>query len=243
MELIGHRGCANQYPENTVGALVRSAAVLDTIEIDVRRCASGELVVFHDERVDRLTSDSGRLSEFAWSELQELEILDSGEPITRLSSALAAVPADVRVQIELKEEGLAEDVRDTVVDSDTTVSVSSFRPEALAAINDLDWEVSTGFLFESNPETNLETAVELGCDAVHPHYDLCLETDVVETAHEEGLRVVAWKAVETPSEVAALRDADVDAATADRWDIGDVAPRGTSTETVSTASTEPGPAP
>lgn len=220
MELIGHRGCAEQYPENTVGALVRAAAVLDAVEVDVRRCATGELVVFHDECVDRVTDAAGPVSEFAWSELRELEVLDSGESVPRLSTVLDAVPEDVRVQVELKEAGLATDVRAVVTDSGATVAVSSFDPAALAAVGDVEWSVPTGLLFGSDPSANLETALDLGCDAVHPHYDCCLETDVVDAAHEAGLRVVAWKAVRTPAEVAALRAAGVDAATADRWDVG-----------------------
>jgi len=50
MQVIGHRGCADVYPENTVRAVTRAANFLDAVEVDVRRCGSGELVVFHDER-------------------------------------------------------------------------------------------------------------------------------------------------------------------------------------------------
>jgi glycerophosphoryl diester phosphodiesterase len=239
MEFIGHRGCAAQHPENTVEALTSSAQVLDTVEVDVRRCATGELVGFHDERVDRLTGASGPLSSFSWSELSELEVLDSGEPIPRLSAALAAVPDDVRVQVELKERGLADDVRAVVSDHDPEVAVSSFDPGALATVEALDWPVETGFLFGADPVDSLERAVDLGCDAVHPHYDLCLETDVVESAHRAGLRVVAWKAIETADEAAALEAVGVDAVTADRWDVAPAAP--SSTPPAQQARTEPAP--
>jgi glycerophosphoryl diester phosphodiesterase len=219
MELIGHRGCADQYPENTVHAVRRSSRYLDTIEVDVRRCRSGELVVFHDETVDRLTDATGRVADLDWATLRDLEVMGSGETVPRLSTVLEAFPDGIRAQVELKERGLAADVRDAVAASDVEVTVSSFDTVALAEVADLDWEVDTGFLFEADPDGNLATARDLGCAVVHPHYDLCLETDVVDRAHAAGLRVVAWKAARTAEEVQAVREAGVDGITADRWDI------------------------
>jgi|AntDeeMetagen681_2_1112603.scaffolds.fasta_scaffold13326_2 glycerophosphoryl diester phosphodiesterase len=219
MQVIGHRGCADVYPENTVRAVTRAANFLDAVEVDVRRCGSGELVVFHDETVDRLTDASGRLADVAWAELQELDVLGSGEPIPRLETVLAAVPDGVELQVELKETDLAADVREAVRAADCEVSVSSFDEAAIRKIVDLGWDVSTGLLFESDPVEKLQTAVELGCDAVHPYYDVCLETDVVEAAHEAGLAVVAWKAARRRTEIHVLRSLGVDGVTADRWEI------------------------
>src|SRR6056297_170841 len=206
MELIGHRGCAAQCPENTVRAVKRAAQYLDAVEVDVRRCGSGELVVFHDETVDRLTDGSGPIADLTWSELRDLDVLD-------------AFPEDVRAQIELKDSGIAGDVRNVVADYDVDVTVSSFRPASLREVNAVDWAVPTGYLFESDPSTSLKIAIEHGCDVVHPHYDLCLETDVVTSAQNAGLDVVAWKAARTADEIAALRAVGVDGVTTDRWDI------------------------
>jgi len=221
MDIIGHRGCADQYPENTVTAVTESSRRLDAVEVDVRRCGSGELVVFHDERVDDLTAGTGRVDELEWRRLQSLEVANSGEGIPRLSTVLAAVPRSVRLQIELKEDGVAADVRDAVRAAEGSLDtvISSFRRAAIEDVNDCDWDVPTGYLFESEPANNLAVATELGCDTVHPHYDCCLETDVVSAAHERGFDVIAWKAAKTPEEVAALRAVGVDGVTADRWDL------------------------
>ena len=219
MEIIGHRGCADQYPENTVHAVQRSSEYLDTIEVDVRRCRSGELVVFHDETVDRLTDATGRVADLDWDDLRELDVMGSGETIPRLSTVLEAFPGGVRAQVELKARGLARDVCDVVTEYDVDVTVSSFDTVTLAEVDDLDWDVDAGFLFDSDPVGNLATALDLGCAVVHPHYDLCLETGVVDAAHDAGLRVVAWKAARTAEEIRAVREAGVDGITADRWDI------------------------
>jgi glycerophosphoryl diester phosphodiesterase len=219
MELIGHRGCAMQYPENTVAAVTRAAAFVDAVEVDVRRCASGEIVVFHDETLDRLTGATGPVAEQAWTALRELEVLDSGESIPRLATVIGAVPDRVDLQLELKETGLATDVQATVAGSDHDVTVSSFEPAALAEVADLDWDVPTGYLFDEAPDESIATAQSVGCDIVHPHYDLCLSSDVVEAAHAVGLHVVAWKAARTAEEIRVLESVGVDGVTADRWDI------------------------
>ncbi len=219
MELIGHRGCGDCYTENTIDAVAKSAAHLNAVEVDIRRCGSGELVVFHDETVDRVTDSTGAISELSWETLQTLEVLDSGESIPRLPAVLDAIPAGVRLQLELKEQGLTRDVYKHVADRSVTVALSSFLPDALAEVQALEWEVPTGYLFREEPTKSLEIALEYGCETVHPYYDLCLETNIVEQAHAAGLSVIAWKAAKTRAEVTALRAAGVDGVTADRWDI------------------------
>ncbi|WP_336001843.1 glycerophosphodiester phosphodiesterase [Halorientalis halophila] len=219
MEIIGHRGCADQCPENTVAAVERAGQYVDAVEVDVRRCGSGELVVFHDERVDDLTDGSGRVADLTLAELRALDVGGSGEPIPRLDAVLEAVPPGVRAQLELKETGLAPDVRDRLAQAPVEASISSFRTDALESALELDWSVQTGYLFAEDPLANLRTAVEMGCDAVHPHFDLCLDTDVVEEAHAVDLDVIAWKAAKTQEEIATIRACGVDGVTADRWDI------------------------
>ena len=219
MEIIGHRGCAEQVPENTLLAIREAARRLPAVEIDVRRCGSGELVVFHDATLERVTDADGRLSETPLSELRELSVCDSGEPIPSLEAALQTVPDDVTVQLELKEPDIAVDTLELATAAGSDVRVSSFLPEAIEELETSPLDVPNGLLFKQGPRTNLSRAVELDCTHVFPHYELCLETDVVSAAREHGLDVVAWKAARTVNDVRALRDAGVDGVTADRWDI------------------------
>ena len=60
----------------------------------------------------------------------------------------------------------------------------------------------------------VERTVELGCEAIHPRYELCLRTDLVEKAHAEGLRVEAWT-ITTTEEFEALRAVGVDGVISD----------------------------
>ena len=219
MEIIGHRGCADQAPENTLLAVREAARRLPAVEIDVRRCATGELVVFHDETLERVTDASGRVAETPWADLRELSVLGSDESIPRLEAVLRAVPDDVTVQIELKERGIASDVLQLAMAAGADVRVTSFIPEALEEIEANYLDVPNGLLFGDDPDANLSRAVDLDCTHVFPHYDLCVETDIVSTAREHGFDVIAWKAARTTDDVRALREAGVDGVTADRWDV------------------------
>jgi len=132
---------------------------------------------------------------------------------------LAAVPDGVELQVELKGDRSAADVREAVRAADCEVSVSSFDEAAIRKIVDLGWDVSTGLLFESDPVEKLQTAVELGCDAVHPYYDVCLETDVVEAGPRGRPGRRRLEAARRRTEIHVLRSLGVDGVTADRWEI------------------------
>lgn len=225
MEIIGHRGCAAQFPENTLVAIREAARRLPAVEVDVRRCATGELVVFHDETLERVTDASGRVAETPWTDLRDLTVLESDESIPRLETVLRAVPDDVTLQLELKERGIASDTLQLAMAAGADVRVSSFLPDALAEIEDAYLDVPNGLLFGDEPEENLSRAVDLDCTHVFPHYDLCVETDVVSAAREHDLGVIAWKAARTTDDVRALREAGVDGVTADRWDVAPQSPR------------------
>ncbi|WP_283403681.1 glycerophosphodiester phosphodiesterase [Halorubrum sp. DM2] len=217
--LIGHRGCAGQYPENTVEAIGRASPHVDAVEVDVRRCASGELVVFHDAELDRLTEGTGRVADAEWDELRELTVLDSGEPIPRLDEALRALPDGTAVNVEIKDRGVAGDALDAVGEADAEAWFSSFRPKALATLRDRDPTTDRALLVaDGSAERAAAAATDLGCVAVHPPIDLATEPGFVETVREAGLRVNAWTATDR-GDAEELLAAGVDGIIADRWDL------------------------
>ncbi|TKX55168.1 glycerophosphodiester phosphodiesterase [Halorubrum sp. SP3] len=222
--LIGHRGCAGRHPENTVAAVERAAPHVDAVEVDVRRCASGELVVVHDAKLDRLTDASGRVADADWEELRDLTVLDSAEPIPRLEGVFDAAPDDLLVNVELKQPGIASDALDAARRAATDVLFSSFHAEALAALRDRDPTTDRALLVaDGPPERAVDAATDLGCVAVHPPIDLATEPGFVETAHGAGLAVNAWTAADR-EDAERLLAAGVDGIIADRWDLSDGLP-------------------
>ncbi|MEF8773477.1 MAG: glycerophosphodiester phosphodiesterase family protein [Halobacteriales archaeon] len=217
MRLIAHRGFADVYPENTVGAVSAAGDVADLVEVDVRRCASGQPVVVHDQTVDRVTDGTGRVDELSLSTLRELDVLGSGEPIPTLWEVLDAASPAAGLNVELKDPDLARSIAERLADEPVEVLVSSFRADALAAVASVAADLPTALLFASDPNERLQQAVDLDCAAVHPRADLCTPA-FVERTHAAGLTVNAWT-VDDDATAARLREAGVDGIIADRPDV------------------------
>lgn len=128
--VIGHRGAAGRQPENTLAAFREAVRIgVDGVELDVRRVA-GELVVFHDEQLDRTTDGHGAV---ARASLEQLRRLDAGrgEHVPTLREVLAAVPERVLVNVELKGPGTAAAAANLLAGHDRRLLVSSFDHERL----------------------------------------------------------------------------------------------------------------
>ena len=240
--LVAHRGFAAEHPENTVAAVEAATAVVDRIELDVRRCATGELVAFHDATLDRVTDAAGRVDETPRERLASLSVEGSGEPVPTLAQALDAVPADAWVLLDLKERGIAADALAVAAGRDHGLAVTADDPAVIEAVRAVDPAVETVYgVRESVPARLLrplipgdaagvrlpewayppqdvrgivETASGLGCAAVSPRYELCLRTDVVSHASDAGLGVLPWT-VESVREYDAVAAAGVDAVVSD----------------------------
>lgn len=216
--IIAHRGCADQYPENTITAIESAAPYVDMFEIDARPCGTGELVVFHDDSLERVTDGSGYVDETPLAALRELEVLDSGEPIPTLEELLAVVPSEIPVNVELKTTGIGTDVYEVCRSVDNDVLYSSFFAENLHELQALSADVPLAVLCHEAPEDRLELAASLDAVAFHPSIELALETPIVERAHERDFIVNVWIA-ETEDDVRQLRKRNVDGILADRHDI------------------------
>jgi len=88
---------------------------VDAIELDVYACESGELVVIHDNKIDRTTNGKGYVTE---KTLDELRILDAGdgEKIPLSSEVFDIINKKVKINIELKGNKVAKHVNDLIQD-------------------------------------------------------------------------------------------------------------------------------
>ncbi|AEH36925.1 glycerophosphodiester phosphodiesterase [Halopiger xanaduensis] len=211
VDVIAHRGFAAERPENTLEAVRYAIPRADGIEVDVRRCGSGELVCVHDETLERLTDGAvtDRVGRLDWERLQTVSIGSSDARVPQLADVLEAVPPDVRLNIELKERGLAPDLLGLLEEFDGRALVSSFDPTALWQVQSLTDGVALAYIFGDDPDRGLERAADLECAAVHPSAGLCRETEIVDRAHDRGFAVNAWT-VDSGLETARLALTGVD---------------------------------
>ena len=71
---IGHRGAMGHEPENTLRSFKKALALnVDAIELDVYVCKTGELVVIHDDKIDRTTNGTGYTEDKTFTELRQLD--------------------------------------------------------------------------------------------------------------------------------------------------------------------------
>jgi len=217
--IIGHRGAAGLCPENTVAGFVRAVELgVDGVELDVRMAGS-EVVVIHDERVDRTTNGTGMVSELGFAELRSLDA-GNGQPIPTLAEVLDLLPEHVMVNIELKGSGTALPVAGVVGDrvevGQTTdlpsLLVSSFDHDELRRFHEACPRVScaplasrwsdslesvVGTLDAWSVNLSLGTATETHVRAVRSWGRHCLVFTVNEPAKAQALSAMGVSGVFT----------------------------------------------
>lgn len=195
---IGHRGAMGYAPENTLLSFRKAIEPgVDMVELDVHVCKTGELVVIHDETVDRTTDGHGYVAEMTLQELQMLNAGD-GERVPTLCEVLDFINRRVQVNIELKGKDTAqpackviqEYVRDRQWQNDDFL-VSSFDYDELRVCRTLLSTIPLGLLISEQVFNYAEIAEKLGAKAVVPEYYLVNEK-YVKDAHERGLQIMVW---------------------------------------------------
>ena len=89
---IAHRGGAGTWPESTMPAFQGAVELgFQYVETDVHATADGVLVAFHDNQLDRVTDQVGKISELAWSDVQKA-LVDGREPIPRFAELMQSFP-------------------------------------------------------------------------------------------------------------------------------------------------------
>ncbi len=230
--VFGHRGVRGEAPENTMAAFgIAADAGADGIELDVRVCRSGELVVCHDPDLARVTRgrDRRRITDLDRAELARVDV-GRGEPVPLLAEVLAwAESKKLRVNVEMKRDVPS---RRAVVEAMARILegpalppivVSSFDPWMLAHLSWRRPAVLFGYLFGSDQRfarTGILASM-LHVGAVHPERT---EVDAARCrAWRKRGRIVNVWTVNDANEARALARLGVDAIITDvPRRIGDV---------------------
>jgi len=211
----GHRGASFEAPENTLAAfrLAREQGA-DGVELDAQRCASGEIVVMHDESLGRTTGFAGLVTETAFSVIQTLDA-GRGERVPLLSDVLEQVP--IRINVELKcdranDRGLTAEVVRLVREAGAQdrVLLSSFNPLCLLRARLFAPEIPRALLFESEQKWWLRSALAaplLAVNSLHPEHVLATP-DRIRRWRRRGYAVGCWT-VDDPDLAAHLCESGV----------------------------------
>lgn len=212
--VFGHRGAAGYAPENTLLSIAKALDLgADGVEVDVRTCAGGELVVFHDEALDRITDGSGLVSE---TPLETLRSLDAGygQKIPLVEEVLDLVRGRALLNLEIKDSRAVSPLSATLrraVASGWNLGnllVSCFEHEVLREFRHLSFEVPIALLSGLAYAGLVGEALSLGAEAVHLSRDAA-GRKVIGEAHSAGLRVRVYT-VNDPGEMLALAEMGAD---------------------------------
>lgn len=207
---VAHRGLwnGNGAPENSLAAFQAACERGYGIELDVQLTSDGEAVVFHDDDLKRMTGVEGRLRDRSASELAELRLAGTDEPIPTLRETLALIGRRAMVHVELKtpfgEVGpLEQRVHEILIDHAGPVCVIGFNPYSHAWFADRYPGVLRGldsYDYKRAPHMNeaqRDSFARLEHVAIaRPHF-LALHVDMLPDPRatkyrEEGMPIVTW---------------------------------------------------
>lgn len=213
--VIGHRGAMGHETENTLASVQKALDLgVDMIEIDVFKIQSGEIVVFHDKKVDRLANAGGNIEEYNMFQLRQL-VLDGGHKIPMLQEVLKLIDNKVVLNIELKGAGTTDKVNQAInfyvkekgwnIDN---FIISSFKWDELQAMRAINKDVKIAVLTSEDPLQALEVAKELDAVAINPNYKTLTQNNTAKI-QSEGLKVYTWT-VNEPEDIQRMTEFGVD---------------------------------
>jgi glycerophosphoryl diester phosphodiesterase len=222
MLLLAHRGASADAPENTLAAFQEAVAQgADGVELDAMVCGSGEVVVCHDEKLDRLAGLPWEVRTTSYWKLKGADVGSrlgfAPERIPLLEEVLDALPAHFLVNIELKcdhadDGGLSRKVAELVLRRklEERVVLSSFNPLCLFRVAAVAPSLRRGFLIDPDkrwgPQAYVVTPL-VSSHSVHPYSEQCTP-ERVEEWRRKGLRVAVWT-VDDPRQARALEEMGV----------------------------------
>ncbi|KWW12578.1 hypothetical protein AS888_09455 [Peribacillus simplex] len=210
IKIFAHRGSKGTHPENTIAAFQKAAETgADGIEFDVHLGADGELVIIHDETLDRTTSLTGYVKDHS---SQELKTGDAGvkyakkftgERIPFLREVFDwAKGNDLLMNVEIKTDKLAyEGIEQKIIDSirhhqmEQRVILSSFNHQSIEKVKLLAPELERALLFEGLPDNLEQILRDKQESGFHPDKNSLTEA-TNEIAKTLGYKVRPWVANE-----------------------------------------------
>ncbi|WP_310558585.1 glycerophosphodiester phosphodiesterase family protein [Flavobacterium sp.] len=189
---IGHRGAAGYIAENTLASFEKALELqVDGIELDVHLSLDKEIMVIHDETLDRTTYEKGYVTNFTSSQLQQLGI-------PTLIEVLTFINRQCFINIELKGIGTAKPVVELIEHCVLSKNwhykdflVSSFDWKMLEEVLWLNPKIRIGVLTEESIEGAWAFAKKINAHSIHPDYRLLSKENVV-LMQEKGFEVFPW---------------------------------------------------
>lgn len=200
---FAHRGFSGKYPENTMLAFEKAIeAGADGIELDVQLTKDGEVVIIHDETIDRTTNGKGEVISYTYEELSEFDAsyIYIGKvgfnKIPTLKEYFELIKdTNIITNIELKTGineyiGIEKKVLDLIKKYNLSekVIISSFNHYSILRMKKLAPELKYGLLSETWIINAGKYTKDLGVECYHPHFANMTE-EIVKEIKSYGIEI------------------------------------------------------
>lgn len=201
--IIGHRGTKGYEPENTLISFQKAIDMkVDGIELDVHLSSDGEIMVFHDETLDRMTNGKGNISQYSLSELKDFQIKNENQ-IPTLKEVFDLVDKKCFINIELKVNTATKPVLDLIEDYIANKNwnyehfqISSFDWNLLKEVSEINPEIFIGVLTQNDLDSAIAFAKTINAKSINPDFIL-LSAENTETIKDKGFQIFPWTVNET----------------------------------------------
>jgi glycerophosphoryl diester phosphodiesterase len=192
MKIMGHRGARNESPENTLKSIqVALDAGVESIEIDIHLSKDNQMMVIHDDSLERTTNGKGLVIDFSMLELKKLDA-GEGESIPTLKEVVDLVRDKALLFIEIKADHCEEKVVKLLDREDKSqFIVKSFNHRYLKKIKTLNAKLKTAVLIHALPIDPVHLV--RACDGDILSISLgFLDKELVDLCHSSNVQVCAW---------------------------------------------------
>ncbi len=195
---IGHRGAKGYAPENTIIAFQKAIVLgCDGIELDVHLSLDNEVIVIHDETIDRTTNGKGFVNQKNLSEIKTY-LIDEKFQIPTLNEVLEILNHNLFINIELKSyetvEKVIEIVEKYVQEKNLNYRnfiISSFDWNALQQVRFLNDKIQIGVLTATDLDLAFSFAKFINAKTINPYFHL-LNQENVAKMQNKGFEIHTW---------------------------------------------------
>ncbi|RLE47991.1 hypothetical protein DRJ25_00970 [Candidatus Woesearchaeota archaeon] len=193
---IAHRGASAYAQENSMQAFEKALEMnVDGVEFDVHLTKDKQIIVMHDDNVQRTTNGFGLIKDLTLEQIRMFHQKQNSEPVPTLQEVLSLLDNKCICKIDVKTEGIEERLINIIkkYKIEDSVIVTSKSLNIIKKIKELDPKITTEMQVWKpwNAEEMIQHAKEVKADIIAPNYLMCTK-ELVEKAHKDNLKVHVW---------------------------------------------------
>ncbi len=196
-----HRGASEYYPENTLWSFYAGMEMgADGIETDIQRTKDGVLVLYHDDTIERVTGEKGKIQDYTYDQLLKMDFgifkgeRFAGEKIVTLDTFLTHFgQKKLNLAIEIKQAGVEEETLKAIEKHacSATITLTSFMFESVKSIRSINQKIAVGYLTDAITAEVLDNLDEYQIGQICPRIDLVQPKDM-KMARIRGFSIRFW---------------------------------------------------